>query len=79
MKKHASKLLEKTLKDLEKFVHEQKPIRDKNNFKNKQLQFLKGNVNKAKIPFKRILLKIDRKKKRRAENIEKKHNMGIYK
>lgn len=62
---HASRMLDKTLVEIEKFVREKQPKRIQNNFKKKQLQFLKGDVHKPKIPFKRILLKLQRKKQRK--------------
>lgn len=71
---HAQKVLDKTLQDIELFVRKSKTVREQNNFKKKQLQFLKADVKKPKIPFKRILLKLDRKKARKEKNQERKRN-----
>lgn len=71
---HASKVLDKTMEDIERFLKESKPKREQNNFKKKQLQFLKADVARPKIPFKRILLKLDRKKDRKNKNKERKRN-----
>lgn len=68
---HANRMLDKTLVEIEKFIREKQSKRVQNNFKKKQLQFLKGNVHKPKIPFKRILLKLQRKKQRKL----KMHNL----
>ncbi len=77
MKKHANEILDKTLKDIEKFIHNQKPMKFQNNFKKKQLQFLKANVKKTKVPFKVGLRKLEAKKKRKQVNIRKKKELGL--
>ena len=71
---HASKILDKTMKDIDLFVRQSKSKREQNNFKRKQLQFLKADVHKPKIPFKRILLKLKRKKERQSKSKERKQH-----
>ncbi|OQS54817.1 hypothetical protein EHP00_172 [Ecytonucleospora hepatopenaei] len=65
---HVKCVLDNIYKEIDKIVIESKSAREQNNFKKKQLQFLKGSVSKPKLPFKRILLKLERKKNRKIKN-----------
>ena len=62
---HAKCVMNNIYKEIDKIVLESKSVREQNNFKKKQLQFLKGSVLKPKLPFKRILLKLERKKSKK--------------
>ncbi|KAL6122685.1 hypothetical protein NUSPORA_00214 [Nucleospora cyclopteri] len=70
--RHVSKVLNKALEDVEKFLKKSKTQKEQKNFKKKQLTFLKGGVSRPKMPFKRVLLKLERRQKRKMMNKERK-------
>lgn len=66
------KEIEKVYKEINEYIEENKDPRERTNFKRKQLQFLKADVHKPFIPFRRSMLSLKRKKERRRKNIERK-------
>lgn len=79
MVKKMFKELDKAYKEIETFVEESRSAKIRINFKRKQLQFLKADVKKHKLPFKIGLKKIEAKKRRRIENVQKKQILENYK
>ncbi len=74
-----TEMLEKTFKEIEEFIQESKPVKKQINFKRKQLQFLKADVKKPKIPLKIGFKIIERKKLRRKKNLEQRLLLDNYK
>lgn len=66
------KEIDRVLADVEEYIQESRDPRERNNFKRKQLQFLKADVHKPFIPFRRAMLIEKRKKLRRKAVVERK-------
>jgi len=66
------KEIDRVLAEIQEYTDESKPLRERNNFKRKQLQFLKADVHKPFIPFRRAMLVEKRKKLRRKAAVERK-------
>lgn len=71
-----SKEVNKVFAEIQEYVEENKDPRERNNFKRKQLQFLKADVHKPFIPFRRCMLIEKRKKIRRLQSVQRKENLG---
>lgn len=69
--------IERVHREIQEFVDEVKDPRERINFKRKQLQFLKADVHKPKIPFRRCMLSEKRKKERRAKHVQRKMDIGL--
>lgn len=71
------KTIEKINNEISEFLQEEKNPKERINFKRKQLQFLNADVHKPKIPFKRCMLSLKRKKERRIKKISRKFEVGF--
>ena len=69
-KAEMKKRMERLMGEVDQFVREHKPAKERIDFKRKQLTFLKGGVKKKMLPFKEGLAKIEMKKQRRKENVQ---------
>lgn len=65
------KEINRVFSEIQEYVEENKDSKDKINFKRKQLQFLKADVHKPFIPFRRSMLIEKRRKERRIKAISK--------
>lgn len=73
------KEIDRVFNEIQEYVQETKDPKDQINFKRKQLQFLKADVHKPKIPFKRCMLIEKRKKDRRVKSVQRKLDIGLNK
>ena len=58
------KEIDRVFNEIQEYVQETKDPKEQINFKRKQLQFLKADVHKPRIPFRRCMLIEKRKKER---------------
>lgn len=72
-----TKEIDRVYDEINDYVQEIKDPRERINFNRKQLKFLKADVHKPKIPFRRCMLSIARKKERRQQNILRKQDVGF--
>lgn len=79
MAKDMKKAMEKMYGDVLKYIENARPIREKHNFQRKQLQFLKADVQRPKLPFRRAMLVQEHKKERKAALAKRKRDMGLQK
>lgn len=77
MVRKMQQMLDKTFGEILEFIEKSKTPREQINFKRKQLQFLKADVHKPKMPFRRCMLSLERKKERRVANAQRKRDLGI--
>lgn len=73
------KEIDRVFTEVQEYIEEERDPRERNNFKKKQLQFLKADVHRPFIPFKRCMLSEKRKKERRKRSVERKRELGIAK
>lgn len=78
MAKNMEKSLERAFKEITEFMEEAKPMRVRNNFKQRQLKFLKADVKKPKVPFNIGMRRLEEKKQRRINNIQRKQALGNF-
>ena len=77
VKSRVNKEIDKIYNEVQQYIEECKEPREKNNFKRKQLSFLKADVHHPKIPFKRCMLIEKRKKERRIKSVNRKIDIGL--
>lgn len=76
-KSKIKKDIEKVYREIQEFTEETKGPRERINFQRKQLQFLRADVHRPKIPFRRCMLSEKRKKERRIKSIDRKADVGL--
>jgi hypothetical protein len=76
VKSRVNKEIDKIFNEVQNYIVENKDPKERNNFKRKQLQFLKADVHHPKIPFKRCMLIEKRKKERRLKSVSRKIDIG---
>lgn len=73
------KEIERVYNEIQEYVIENKDGKERNNFKRKQLKFLKADVHRPFIPFRRCMLSEKRKKERRQKTVQRKLDLGLSK
>lgn len=77
VKSRVNKEIDRIYNEVQQYIEENKDPKERNNFKRKQLSFLKADVHHPKIPFKRSMLIETRKKERRVKSVQRKIDVGL--
>lgn len=74
-----NKEIDKIFNEVQQYIEETKDPKDRNNFKRKQLRFLKADVHRPFIPFRRCMQIAKGKKERRVQSVQRKLDVGSNK
>lgn len=79
MAKDMHRALDKAYREVLGYIEDTKSSKEKINFKKKQLRWLKAdNVQKPRLPFKKGMVRLEKKKERRLNHIQMRQEMGNF-